>query len=56
MKRKEPPARRSPIAKAVTRIRPQVVPDKRAEKLDRLHVIYINGGETDTDGNSEQGG
>ncbi len=36
MKRKKrPPAKRNPVAKAVQKIRPQTVPDRRRKKLAR---------------------
>lgn len=45
MKKQRPPKQRSPVAKAVTRIRPQVIPDKRAAVLTReaLKVAHATG-------------
>jgi len=39
MKKHRPPKRRSPIAKAVTRLRPQVIPDKRADVLTKEAIL-----------------
>lgn len=35
-RKKRAPAKRNPIAKAVKKIRPQAVPDRRRKKLDAL--------------------
>lgn len=35
-KKKRAPAKRNPIARAVKKIRPQAVPDKRRRKLARI--------------------